>query len=188
MPLRCAMRIVTATMRLQHESRLQYVAVNGPNRVEIGFDDLCARPTDTHGLRLTTRFETLVPPLIWSLSGPETTSTPFGPHSSESEPPWSMLCRESFAESAHNHMAPTTPDSTPSTPPGMLRRTAVLPIAFYRRFISPLLPPACRFTPTCSEYALQAIIQHGLIRGTWLGIRRILKCHPLHPGGYDPVP
>ncbi len=60
-------------------------------------------------------------------------------------------------------------------------------IKIYRRFISPLKPGSCRFYPTCSEYALESLKKHGYIRGTWLTIKRILKCHPLHPGGYDPV-
>ncbi len=57
----------------------------------------------------------------------------------------------------------------------------------YKMLISPLLPPACRFTPTCSEYAMEAITKHGALRGTYMGLRRLLRCHPFHPGGYDPV-
>jgi len=70
----------------------------------------------------------------------------------------------------------------------MFRKIAVAPILVYRRCISPLLPNRCRFVPTCSEYAIEAITRHGVFRGTWLAVRRLLKCHPLHPGGYDPVP
>lgn len=58
----------------------------------------------------------------------------------------------------------------------------------YKRLISPLLPPACRFYPTCSEYALDAVAKHGVLRGGMLAARRLVKCHPLHPGGIDPVP
>lgn len=69
-----------------------------------------------------------------------------------------------------------------------LRRLAVLPIRFYQRCISPFLPPTCRFRPTCSQYALEALLEHGLLRGTWLALRRILRCHPFAEGGYDPLP
>jgi putative membrane protein insertion efficiency factor len=61
-------------------------------------------------------------------------------------------------------------------------------IRMYQRLISPLLPPACRFEPSCSEYSRQAFEKHGFFKGFWLTVRRILKCHPFHPGGYDPVP
>jgi hypothetical protein len=63
-----------------------------------------------------------------------------------------------------------------------------VPIRGYRRWISPALPPACRFTPTCSAYALEALERHGALRGSWLALRRIARCHPWHPGGDDPVP
>jgi len=57
----------------------------------------------------------------------------------------------------------------------------------YQLFISPLLPKTCRFYPTCSEYFIQAVRKYGALKGTWLGIKRILKCHPFNPGGYDPL-
>ncbi|MBI5746651.1 MAG: membrane protein insertion efficiency factor YidD [Nitrospirae bacterium] len=60
-------------------------------------------------------------------------------------------------------------------------------IGLYRRNISPFLPPACRFMPTCSNYAIEAIGRYGPLRGSWLALLRILKCHPFHPGGYDPL-
>ena len=61
-------------------------------------------------------------------------------------------------------------------------------IAFYRTSISPLLPPTCRFTPTCSQYAQEAIRKYGPFKGGWLALRRILRCHPFGGSGYDPVP
>lgn len=70
----------------------------------------------------------------------------------------------------------------------MLRRILTLPIHFYRYCISPLTPASCRFTPTCSEYAIEAIMRHGAIKGTWLALRRICRCHPWGGSGYDPVP
>jgi len=70
----------------------------------------------------------------------------------------------------------------------MLRRTLQAPIRFYRKFISPLKPPTCRFAPTCSAYALEAIEVHGALKGSCLAVCRICKCHPFHRGGFDPVP
>lgn len=64
----------------------------------------------------------------------------------------------------------------------------VLLIRFYQRCISPLTPPSCRFTPTCSQYALEALRKHGLIKGSWLAFKRIIRCHPWGGSGYDPVP
>jgi putative membrane protein insertion efficiency factor len=61
-------------------------------------------------------------------------------------------------------------------------------IRFYKRWISPALPPSCRFYPTCSEYTYQAIEKYGALRGGWMGVRRIVRCNPWNPGGYDPVP
>jgi putative membrane protein insertion efficiency factor len=67
-------------------------------------------------------------------------------------------------------------------------RVAVLTVRGYQRAISPLLPPACRFAPTCSEYAVEAIGAHGVVRGVGLAMRRLARCHPFNPGGYDPPP
>ena len=63
-----------------------------------------------------------------------------------------------------------------------------VPIVFYQKVISPMTPPSCRFTPTCSEYMRQALIKHGPVKGLFLGIKRILRCHPWGGSGYDPVP
>ncbi len=70
----------------------------------------------------------------------------------------------------------------------LFRFFAIAPIRVYKYCISPLLPPACRFVPTCSEYAMEAIARHGVIKGGWYALCRILRCHPLARGGYDPVP
>ena len=67
-------------------------------------------------------------------------------------------------------------------------RLAAGALVAYQRVVSPLLPRACRFSPTCSEYARQAVLEHGLARGAWLAARRLARCHPFHPGGYDPPP
>lgn len=69
----------------------------------------------------------------------------------------------------------------------MLRAAALGLIATYRRWISPLLGPRCRFVPSCSAYAHEAIRRYGLWRGGWMSARRLARCHPWHPGGYDPV-
>lgn len=61
-------------------------------------------------------------------------------------------------------------------------------IRFYQYVISPLLGPSCRFYPTCSQYSFDAIGQYGVIKGLYLGLRRLIKCHPFHPGGFDPLP
>ena len=72
--------------------------------------------------------------------------------------------------------------------PTLAARVLIDPVIAYRRFISPLLPPRCRFAPSCSEYALEALRRHGAVRGLWLSVRRLARCHPFNPGGYDPVP
>jgi putative membrane protein insertion efficiency factor len=70
----------------------------------------------------------------------------------------------------------------------LLSLVLLVPIRFYQLVISPLTPPSCRFTPTCSEYARQAILKHGPFKGLYLAIRRLLRCHPWGGSGYDPVP
>ncbi len=71
---------------------------------------------------------------------------------------------------------------------GMLQRGLIGGIRFYRRALSPLKPPVCRFEPTCSAYAIEAIERYGSLRGSWMALRRILRCQPFCKGGYDPVP
>lgn len=70
----------------------------------------------------------------------------------------------------------------------MISRALIGIIGAYKRFISPHLPNRCRFHPTCADYSREAIERHGALRGTWLAIKRVFKCHPLHPGGVDRVP
>ena len=70
----------------------------------------------------------------------------------------------------------------------MVKRLCLSMIRGYQKYISPCFPSTCRFVPTCSTYCYQAIEKYGVIKGLYLGIRRILKCNPFHPGGYDPVP
>lgn len=71
---------------------------------------------------------------------------------------------------------------------GWLARRGMSLIRFYQTSISPLTPPSCRFTPSCSQYTLEAIEKYGFFKGSWLGAKRISRCHPFHPGGHDPVP
>jgi len=68
-----------------------------------------------------------------------------------------------------------------------MKRFIILLIVFYQKFISPLKKPSCRFYPSCSEYSKQAIEKYGVLRGLWLSLRRILRCHPFSKGGYDPL-
>ncbi len=70
----------------------------------------------------------------------------------------------------------------------MMRKLVLLPIRFYKKFITPYTPPSCIYTPTCSTYTYEAIERYGVMKGGWLGVKRICRCHPWGPGGYDPVP
>jgi putative membrane protein insertion efficiency factor len=85
-------------------------------------------------------------------------------------------------------------DSSQDKTDGVKRRTGpvawvlLLPVHAYRRWISPVLPPTCRFYPSCSAYAAEALQMHGALKGAWLTVRRLLRCGPWHPGGIDPVP
>jgi putative membrane protein insertion efficiency factor len=73
-------------------------------------------------------------------------------------------------------------------PATLVGRILAAPIVAYRRWISPALPARCRFYPSCSAYAIEAVARRGALYGAWLTVRRLLRCHPFHPGGYDPVP
>ena len=70
----------------------------------------------------------------------------------------------------------------------LLTTLLILPIRFYRAAISPMFPPACRYVPTCSQYAIEAITKYGPLKGLWLAVKRLLRCHPWGGSGFDPVP
>ena len=88
----------------------------------------------------------------------------------------------------HDTEDQTDPAAEQSRRPGPVARVLLVPVNFYRRWISPVLPPSCRFEPSCSAYAVEALSTRGALRGSWLTVRRLLRCGPWHPGGYDPVP
>jgi putative membrane protein insertion efficiency factor len=69
-----------------------------------------------------------------------------------------------------------------------MKKILISLIKLYQKVISPLTPPSCRFYPTCSHYGIEAVDKHGALKGSWLAVRRISKCHPFHEGGFDPVP
>ncbi len=70
----------------------------------------------------------------------------------------------------------------------MFKSLALFLIRIYKKLLSPLLPASCRFVPTCSQYTYEAIERYGVLKGSWMGAKRISRCHPWHPGGFDPVP
>ena len=89
---------------------------------------------------------------------------------------------------SRTHPALPTSRAGRKSRPGPVVRMLVLVLRFYRRWISPALPPSCRFSPSCSAYAIEALTVHGVLRGSWWTARRLLRCGPWHPGGVDPVP
>lgn len=92
-------------------------------------------------------------------------------------------------ECDETHLAPRSDAVGEIGPPkGIGAKLGVRLVRFYQVFISPLFPAVCRYNPTCSQYTLIAMKRYGLFKGTIMGIKRISRCHPLHPGGYDPVP
>jgi putative membrane protein insertion efficiency factor len=68
-----------------------------------------------------------------------------------------------------------------------MRKVVIATLGFYKRFLSPMLPSACRYRPTCSEYMIEAVDKYGVLRGLWMGTLRLMRCHPFHEGGFDPV-
>ena len=92
-----------------------------------------------------------------------------------------MRPEEDACQGRHLTVGRTRPES-------LAARAALAAIGFYQKRVSPLMGAHCIYIPTCSEYARQAIAKHGLAKGGWLALRRILRCHPFHNGGYDPVP
>lgn len=100
----------------------------------------------------------------------------------------SEACEHSNHESGEGSLVREVDEGALAQPQGLAARFAIWFIRGYQRFISPFTPPACRYTPTCSQYTLIAVQKYGMVRGSWMGMKRISRCHPLHPGGYDPVP
>ncbi|HXT45363.1 MAG TPA: membrane protein insertion efficiency factor YidD [Pseudonocardiaceae bacterium] len=88
----------------------------------------------------------------------------------------------------HSPRSPEPPEPLRARSTGPVVWTLVHLVRFYRRWISPVLPPSCRFYPSCSAYAIEALTVHGVLHGSWLTVRRLLRCGPWHPGGVDPVP
>lgn len=92
------------------------------------------------------------------------------------------------AQHEHCHQDDTQDEQALMRKPGVLARFGMGMVRGYQKYISVYTPPVCRYQPTCSQYTLIAIQRYGLFRGSWMGFKRIMRCHPFHPGGYDPVP
>ena len=96
---------------------------------------------------------------------------------------------EGTAPRESNDVRIASPNSPlPRSIPALLAWPLIMLVRGYQLFLSPFLPPSCRYTPSCSAYAIEALQRHGALRGSWLAVRRIARCHPFRPGGYDPVP
>jgi|SRR5690554_1255543 len=107
------------------------------------------------------------------------------------------MCQEHATSKSGENLAPARSESANDgdradaqalVRPGLLAADGIGFVRFYQRAISPLLPPMCRYRPTCSTYMLEALRRYGFFKGGFLGLKRLLRCHPLRPGGYDPVP
>ena len=102
--------------------------------------------------------------------------------------PWEKLIEEWLAVCAQAEILSPSCEEEAVRPPSLAAKGGMALVRFYRACISPLFPPCCRFRPTCSQYALEALRKHGFLKGTLLSVWRILRCNPFNPGGDDPVP
>jgi putative membrane protein insertion efficiency factor len=142
------------------------------------------RPPERHRRKIQAREKAagLARSLPWSL--PRASAAFFFARRAGADAPGFRRCPQHTSRPA----APEALSADAAMKPSLAARAMMLPIRFYRAFISPLTPPQCRFTPTCSTYALEAFRIHGIIRGAALSAWRILRCQPLCKGGHDPVP
>jgi hypothetical protein len=129
-------------------------------------------------------------------STPASAFVPVGPTAQSAMPVESDTFRcgsvktesESSLEPSPESAGAETAENSSTRPKSWAVTIALKLIEIYQRYISPLTPPSCRFYPTCSRYTYEAITRYGLMQGIWLGLKRLCKCHPFHPGGSDPVP